>query len=160
MFWILLRFLLVCDVVRVAGSKVGSVLLCVRREKVITRWDGWVSAAHGATAAAAAAHSAGGARSSWRSVGPQRPLGKVGTAWRRQSSPGVKAAGLSPRPGTGGGGAEAGSEGFCPAQLHLITAIALERRSGTYLILLTPLGEALLDGVRICDWLQLLRCSD
>lgn len=65
-----------------------------------------------------------------------------------------------PRPGTGGGGAEAGSEGFCPAQLHFITAIALERRSGTYLILLTPLGEALLDGVRICDWLQLLRCSD
>jgi len=46
-------------------------------------------------------------------VGPQKPLGKVGTVWLRHSSSGVKSAGLSPQLGGGGGGAQAASEGFC-----------------------------------------------
>lgn len=42
-FEYLCGFLLVCDVVRAAGSELWSFLLCVRGEKVITCCDRWVS---------------------------------------------------------------------------------------------------------------------
>lgn len=84
-------FLLVCDVVRVAGSEVWSFLFCVRGEKVITCSDRWVSVLAAAVLG--------------RSALVLEELRTPEAPWQgAHGSPWVKASGSAPLPWDGDGG--------------------------------------------------------